>query len=120
MAARPERRDLERDPGILGRLDQVLELRPEHLPAADRPPQCRLVHDGPQARAALLGEQLLPGDPDADAALYLLLGSRGPAAGHDGPGVARRLKQPGNELDLVDPQHRRGLLEAHVGLKPIW
>src|SRR5260370_28402468 len=83
VAARPERRDLERDPGILGRLDQVPELRPEHLPAADWPPQCRLVHDGPQARAALLGEQFLPGDADADAAPYLLLGRAGPAAGPD-------------------------------------
>src|ERR1700733_13002374 len=53
-AAGPERRDLERDPGVLGDLDQVLELLPEHRGAAHWAPQRGLVHDRPQAGGALL------------------------------------------------------------------
>src|SRR5208282_3873697 len=67
--AGPERRDLERDPGVLGDLDQVLKLLPEHRGAAHRAPQRGLVHDRPQAGTALLGKQFLPGDPHAYPAL---------------------------------------------------
>src|ERR1035441_6721891 len=93
--------------------------RSHHLPATARPPQSRLTHHSPQARCVCLGQQLLPGHPQAHPALYLLVSRTRLPERHHCPCVVRRLEQSRDELDLIEPDQRSGLLQAHVDLEPI-
>ena len=90
-----------------------------HVVAAHRPAQRRLVHDHPVPRRVLPGQQLLPAQPQRHPALDFVRVDAGRALHDDGPRVLLRLQQAGHELDLVDPDELRGLLEADEDVEPV-
>ena len=57
--------------GCCAHFDQVLDLGPHDVLAADRPVQHRLVDDHPQAGRVRPGQDLLPGHPQRDPLLDL-------------------------------------------------
>src|ERR1022692_4623687 len=87
-----------RQPGGFG---QAAKLCPHDIPAADRPVQGSLVHDGPKTKRWVAGEDGLAADPGLDKALDLFLSAGRHTALEGGPGVVLCLEQARDEQALV-------------------
>lgn len=111
--------DLELHIWALAHVDQVLNLCPHHPRPADRSAQDRLVHYRPQTgRVGTTVQHVLPRQPQLDPPVDL--GVVGPVVPKldDRAGVVGSLEEPGDELDFIGPDHRRGRFQAREGLEP--
>src|SRR5215207_731056 len=121
VPAAGERQDLQRDVGPARHPDEVLQMRAQDRPAADRPAQYGFVDDGPQPGGPFVaGQDLLTRRAQRDEPLDLGVRQHplAPAELYDGPRVVRGLQQPGHELDLVGADQLGGDLEPAVGVEP--
>ena len=89
-----------------------------HRQTTDRSTQCRLVDDHPEPGRVGARQYPLAGDPQADSAFNLLSVRAAVTEPDNGAGILHGLHQPGNELDLVAADERRGRLQPQIGLEP--
>ena len=119
VPAHPERDDLQRHRGVLGHLDEVLDLLAHHLGTADRAPQYRLVENGPEPGRGHLGQQSLAAHPQLDPPVQLLVADGAVPETDHFTGVGPRLQQARHELYFVVADDGGGGFQADVRLEPV-
>jgi hypothetical protein len=106
---------LDRDVRLLGRIQQMRELRAHDFRTTDLAPNSGLVHDGPHLEWSIADQALLPFHASPHTVLDFFRGDRRSRASDRSPRVVLGLEQAGDVQRLVVADGRGFVLEVDVG-----